>query len=477
MPMTDANHHALLKRTADHAARFLEGLPARGVAPTASMAALHGALGGPLPERPLDPERVIAELVEAAEDGGLMATPGPRFFGFVIGGALPAAVAADWLTAAWDQNAGLHAASPVAAVVEDVATAWLVELLGLPRDVSAGFVTGAQMANFVALAAARHHVLAGAGWDVEARGLAGAPPIGVFVGAERHVTVDAAVRYLGLGTASMREVAADGQGRMRPDRLRAALGAHDGPAIVCAQAGNVNTGAFDPLGEVCEAAHEAGAWVHVDGAFGLWASASPALRHLAAGVELADSWATDGHKWLNVPYDSGLVFTAHPEAHRAAMSAAASYLVPAGAGAGPERERDNADWTPELSRRARGFTVYAALKSLGRSGAAELVERCCAHARRFADRLGATPGVEVCNDVVLNQVLVRFLDPDGDHDRRTREVVRRVQEDGTCWLGPSVWQGRAVMRISVSNWRTTVEDVDRSVTAILRAATPVPSAP
>ncbi|HEV2921498.1 MAG TPA: aminotransferase class V-fold PLP-dependent enzyme, partial [Actinomycetota bacterium] len=308
-------------------------------------------------------------------------------------------------------------------------------------------------------------VLERAGWDVEADGLHGAPRVRVIVGEERHVTIDRALRFLGLGTSSVRPVPADEQGRMRPDALRSVLAESSAPTIVCAQAGNVNTGAFDPLDAICEASGEAGAWVHVDGAFGLWAAASPALRHLVAGVEQADSLAADAHKWLNVPYDSGLVFVADPEAHLAAFSTAAGYLTPGQAG-----ERDPDGFVPEGSRRARGFPVWAALRSLGRSGVAELVERCCGHARRFADALAAADGVEVLNEVVLNQVLVRFPDPGGDHDGRTREVIRRVQADGTLWLGGTIWQGMAAMRISVSNWSTTTDDVDRSVAAILAAA-------
>ena len=392
-----------------------------------------------------------------------MATPGGRFFGFVIGGSLPAALAADWLASAWDQNAGLYVAAPAASVVEEVCGAWLSELFGLPEGISFGLVTGGQMANFTALAAARHHVLERAGWDVEADGLLGAPRVRVLVGEERHVTIDRALRFLGLGTSSLRPVPADEQGRMRPDALRSALAESSGPTIVCAQAGNVNTGAFDPLDAICDAAGDA--WVHVDGAFGMWAAASPSLRHLVRGIERADSWATDAHKWLNVPYDSGLAFCAHPDVHRAAMGTQASYLVYSEAG-----ERDQLDWNPEASRRARGFPIYAAIRSLGRSGVADLIDRCCAHARRFAEALAREPGVEVLADVVLNQVLVRFLDPGGDHDARTRAVVEAVQQDGTCWLGGTTWQGKAAMRISVSNWSTTTEDVDRSVAAILRAA-------
>jgi glutamate/tyrosine decarboxylase-like PLP-dependent enzyme len=443
---------------------FLEGLPERRVTPTATAGGLREELGGPLPDGPSDPREVLAELARGVEPG-LMATPGGRFFGFVIGGSLPAALAADWLASAWDQNAGLYVAAPAASVVEEVCGAWLADLFGLPQGTSFGLVTGGQMANFTALAAARHHVLAEAGWDVEADGLSGAPRVRVIVGEERHVTIDRALRFLGFGTSSLRPVPADGQGRMRPDVLRSALAESSGPTIVCAQAGNVNTGAFDPLDDICEAAGGTGAWVHVDGAFGMWAAASPGLRHLARGIEGADSWATDAHKWLNVPYDSGLVFCAHPDAHRAAMGSHASYLVRSEGG-----ERDALDWNPEASRRARGFAVYAAIRSLGRSGIADLVDRCCSHARRFAEALAREPRVEVLGDVVLNQVLVRFLAPDEDHDARTRAVVEAVQEDGTCWLGGTTWQGKGAMRISVSNWSTTTDDVDRSVAAILRAA-------
>jgi glutamate/tyrosine decarboxylase-like PLP-dependent enzyme len=447
----------LFDQVSEHAQRYRDALDGQAVAPPASVESLRKALGGDLPDEPSDPAQVIAHLVEAAEPG-LVASAGPRFFGFVVGGSLPAAVAADWLASAWDQNSGLHVLSPAAAVVEEVVAAWLAELFGLPDGVSVGLVTGGQMANFACLAAARHHVLGQAGWDVEADGLQGAPQVTVVAGQERHFSIDAALRYLGLG-ARMRLIPADSEGRMRVDELATALDGVHGPTIVCAQAGDVNSGAFDPLDSVCDAAREHGAWVHVDGAFGLWAAASPARRHLVAGLEQADSWATDAHKWLNVPYDSGLAFCAHPEAHRAAMTSRADYLVPAEHG-----ERDAFDWTPEASRRGRGFAVYAAIRSLGRSGIAELVDRCCEHARRFADRLGEADGVEVCNDVVLNQVLARFGD-----DERTREVIRRVQADGTCWLGGTVWRGKAAMRISVVNWSTTTEDVDRSVDAILRA--------
>jgi glutamate/tyrosine decarboxylase-like PLP-dependent enzyme len=449
----------------DHAVGYLEGLPARPVTSRASLAEMRAALGGPLPEQPLEPREVVAALATAAEPGVVASSSG-RFFGFVIGGATPAALAADWLTSVWDQNAGLYILGPAASVVEEVAGRWLAELLGLPVGVSVGFVTGAQMANLRALAIALHEVLRRAGWDVESAGLWGAPRPRVLAGQGRHGTIDRALRFLGVGGAAIVPVDSDDPGRMRTAALRRALDQGSGPAIVCAQAGNVNSGAVDPVGEICEVAHQHGAWVHVDGAFGMWAAASPRLRPLVTGVELADSWATDAHKWLNVPYDSGLVFCAHPEAHRAAMGIRAGYLIH-----GTGEERDALDYNPEFSRRARGFAVYAAIRALGRQGVAELVERCCGLARRFAERLAAADGVEVLNQVVLNQVLVRFRAADGDHDAHTRRVVERVQQDGTCWMSGTTWQGRAAMRISVSNWSTDEADVDRSVAAILRCAT------
>jgi glutamate/tyrosine decarboxylase-like PLP-dependent enzyme len=453
-----------LEAAAAHATQFLRGLAERPVGATAGAEELRARLGGPLPDGPTDPAEVVAQLAKLADDG-LVASAGPRYFGFVVGGSLPAALAADWLATAWDQNAGLFVLGPAAATVEEVAAGWLTDLLGLPSEATTGFVTGGLAANFTGLAAARHQVLAEAGWDVERDGLIGAPPVEVVVGAERHVTIDVALRYLGLGSGRLRVVPADGQGRLDAAALPEALAACQGPTIVCAQAGNVSTGAVDPLPAICAAAHDHGAWVHVDGAFGLWAAASPAYRHLVAGVEQADSVATDAHKWLNVPYDSGLAFVARPAAHRAAFAKVASYLTP---GQGDERDPDG--FVPEASRRARGFAVWAALRSLGRSGVAELVERCCGHARRFADALGAADGVEVLNEVVLNQVLVRFLDPGGDHDGRTREVIRRVQADGALWLSGTTWHGMGAMRISVSNWSTGQADVDRSVAAILEAA-------
>jgi glutamate/tyrosine decarboxylase-like PLP-dependent enzyme len=454
MPIADPS---LLRRAAELAITHLEALAARPAGPRASVTDLRAALGGPLPARGVPAREVVEELARDA-DPGLVASPGPRYFGFVTGGALPAALAADWLTSAWDQNAFSAVSSPAAGAVEEIAAEWLKDLLGLPAGASVGFVTGAQMANVTALAAARHRVLEAVGWDVDERGLAGAPPVTVLVGAEAHVTVRRALRLLGCGTATVAEVAVDGQGRMCADALARAL-AGEGPAIVCAQAGNVNTGACDPLGDIVTAARERGAWVHVDGAFGLWAAASPAFAPLVAGAEGAHSWATDAHKWLNVPYDCGVVAVADPAAHHAAMALTAAYLGRAGEG-----ERSNSDWAPEASRRARGFAVYAALRSLGRDGVAELVERCCALARRMAEALAADPALTILNDVVLNQVLVHVGD-----DAATDVAVAAVQRDGTCWLGATRWQGRPAIRISISSWATTEDDVDRSAEAI-RAA-------
>jgi glutamate/tyrosine decarboxylase-like PLP-dependent enzyme len=451
------------RAVADYGAEFLASLSDRDVAARATRDELVAALGGPLPEDGVGTPEVVRDLVAAAEPG-IVGMQSGRFFGFVIGGSHPAAIAADWLTSVWDQNAGLYAASPSAVVVEDVAREWLRELLGLPAGVSCGFVTGCQMAHVTCLAAARHHVLAEAGWDVERDGLAGSPPMRVLIGEEAHVTVQRALRLLGVGASSLVRVRVDGDGRMHVPALEDALASASRPTIVCAQVGDVNTGAVDPVGAIVPLAREHGAWVHVDGAFGLWAAASDRLRPLVAGVEQADSWATDGHKWLNVPYDSGYAFCAHSQAHRAAMQVRASYLVKSDAEAGAPS--DPMDWTPEFSRRARGFPTYAAIRALGRTGVAELVERCCDHARLFAELLADAPGVEVLNEVVLNQVLVRF----DDDDARTEETVRRVQEDGTCWLAGTRRQGRSAMRISVSNWRTTEADVRLSVEAILRAA-------
>src|SRR5919198_4342437 len=392
----------LLRRTAEYAADFLDSLDERPVYPAVEADTLRAALGGPLPAEPSDPREVIAQLNACAQPG-VVAEGSGRYFGFVIGGALPAALAADWLTSTWDQNAGIYPIGPSASVVEQVTREWLLELLGLPGEASIGFVTGTQLAHVTGLAAARWHVLDDAGWDVGREGLTGAPPIRVFVGEQRHVTVDRALRLLGLGAPMT--VAADDQGRMDADALAEALASAAGPTIVCAQAGDVNTGAFDPLPAIANACENARAWLHVDGAFGIWAAVSPRFRHLVAGIERADSWTTDAHKWLQVPYDSGIVFCAHPESHRNAMTATASYLIQ---DEGTRRVRDAVDWVPEFSRRARGFAVYAALRALGRRGLRELVERCCDAATHFAERIAAVDGVEVVNEVVLNQVLVRF---------------------------------------------------------------------
>ena len=449
---------AALRRAAELGLDFLRGLGERHVGPRADAPAIRERLGTVLPETGTDAVRVVEELA-AAVDPGIVASVGPRYYGFVVGGALPAAAGADWLTGAWSQNAALHAVSPAAAAAEQVAGEWMLDLLGLPADASFGLPTGAGLGNAIGLAAGRHAVLARAGWDVEARGLYGAPEITVVIGDEAHATVLTALQYLGLGRDRVTRIPADEQGRMRADAARDAIAAAAGPLLVVAQAGNVNTGAFDPLPELADAvAGHPNAWLHVDGAFGLWAAASPALRHLVAGVERADSWSTDAHKWLNVGYDCGFVATRDPEAHHAAMSASASYLM-------RSEQRENWEWTLDSSRRARGFTLYAAIRSLGREGVQALVERCCALARRIADRLREADGVEILNEVVLNQVLVRFGD-----DARTRAVIGQVQADGTAWMGGTTWHGVAAMRISVSNWSTTEADADRTAEAILRAA-------
>jgi glutamate/tyrosine decarboxylase-like PLP-dependent enzyme len=454
----------LLARAHGLARDFLEGVSERPVGPRATLESLRASLGGTLPEEGADPVAVIDALARGAGPG-LVASAGPRYFGFVIGGSLPVALAADWLTSAWDQNAGLYAASPSAAVVEEVTASWILDLLGLPASAGVGFVTGGQMANFTALAAARHGVLRRHGWGVEEEGLAGAPPVQVIVGEEAHVTIFASLRLLGLGSRGVVRVPADDQGRMRPAELRRALETCRGPVIVCAQAGNVNTGAFDPLEEIVPACRQREAWLHVDGAFGLWAAASPERRALLAGAGSADSWALDAHKWLNVPYDSGVAIVADASAHRAAMTVSAPYLAQSAG-----RERDPLDWVPEFSRRARAFAAYAALRTLGRRGVAGLVERCCHLARLMADRLGRGPGVRILNEVVLNQVLVRFELPRGDSDAFMRAVIGRVQRDGTCWVGGTTWHGAAAMRLSISNWSTSEEDVERSAAAILEAS-------
>jgi len=458
-PRNDVALPAPFAHTVDHARRFLPTLSERPLTTDEDFATLVAKLGGPLPDSGSDPAAVIDELAAAAS-GGIMSSAGPRYFGFVTGGSFPVAAAADWLLATWDQNAALHVMSPAMSAIETVTAGWILEALDLPRAASVGFVTGAHMANVTALAAARDEVLRRLDWDVESRGLQGAPALTVLAGAEAHTSIGAATRLLGLGADTIVRVPSDGQGRMRADALDRALSSVDGPRIVCAQAGNVNTGACDPFEPIARIARAHGAWLHVDGAFGLWAAASPALRHLVRGVALADSWTTDGHKWLNVPYDSGLVIVAHPAAHRAAMSQSAAYLTPAS-----HAERDGMDWTPEASRRGRAMPIYAVFRSLGRTGLSELVERCCRLASRMAERLSTAVGVRVLNEVVLNQVLVRFESPRGANI--TAAVIDGVQRDGTCWCGPTGWQGQPAMRISVSNWSTSAADIDRSADAIL----------
>lgn len=442
----------LLSDTAARAARYLSGIAGRRVAPLPEDVARLGELGGPLPERGCDAAAALALLDEAGSPA-TVATTGGRYFGFVIGGTLPAALAANWLAGAWDQNAALRVMSPVAAAVEEIALGWMREILGLPDSTGAGFVTGATMANFSCLLAARHALLERAGWNVEEQGLFGAPAITLVVGDEVHVSVLKALSMLGLGRARATRVPADEQGRMRADRLPVL----DQRTIVCIQAGNVNTGAFDPAGEISARAREAGAWVHVDGAFGLWAAAAPARAALMAGFADADSWATDCHKWLNVPFDSGLALVRDPEPLRAAMAVSASYLQASDA-------REPAYYTPDASRRARGVEVWAALRSLGRSGLADMIERNCRLATRFADGLRQA-GYAILNDVVLNQVLVSFGDA-----ATTRRVMAAIQSDGTCWCGGTEWHGHVAMRISVSSWATTEDDVDRSLAAIVRMA-------
>ena len=452
----DSDRSAGLDRAHALAVEWLGSLGDRPVPPRLTTEEMVQRLDPVLPDGPTDAATVVDELA-AACDPGLTAMPGGRFFGFVIGGTHPAALAVDWLVSAWDQNAGLRALTPAHSAVEEVTETWLLDLLGLPPGSAIGFVTGGTMANFTCLAAARDEVLRRHGWDVATQGMAASPGVRVLVGAEGHDTIDLALRYLGLGTPE--PVAADDQGRIEPGALAAALEAGDGrPTIVCLQAGNVHSGAFDPFEACLAAAHDAGAWVHVDGAFGLFAAASPNHRHLVAGFETADSWATDAHKTLNVPYDCGLAIVRDRAALRAAMGMHGDYLIHDVVG-------EPFDKVPEISRRGRAFPVWAVLRSLGRAGVADLVDGFCDHARSFADGIGAIDGAEVLNDVVFTQVCVAF----GDDDR-TRAVVDAMLADGTAWMTGSRWRGRAVLRVSVSNWSTTVADVEGSLDALRRAA-------
>ena len=451
-----------------HALAYLDQLDSRSVSATATLEQLRARLTRPLADDGVDASRVIDELV-ADVDGGLTGSGGGRFFAWVIGGSVPAALAADWLTSAWDQNAGIYACSPAAGVVEEVCGDYLKSLLGLPPNASFAFVTGTQMAHVTALAAARHALLERRGWDVEQRGLGRAPAIRVLCGDERHGTVDRAVRLLGIGSDSLVPLALDDANRMRVDALRQALDKdRESPTIVVLQAGELNTGAFDPFRELVPLAHERGAWVHVDGAFGLWAAASPSYRQLMDGAAAADSWSTDGHKWLNVPYDSGYAFVADARAHFASMTHRSSYMMHEG------DARDQVDYNPEWSRRARGIASYAAIRQLGRRGVADLVDRCCSHARALVTCIGALRGAEAVWEPVINQGLVRFCDErpeasDGDHDRRTDSVIEQILADGEAFFGGVTFRGRRCMRISVSNWQTTRADVDRAVAAVENA--------
>jgi len=461
----DSPFRRSLETALHHALHHLESLHARRVAPSANLEELRSRLAAPLAAEGLPAEQVVSELARAV-DGGLLGSGGGRFFAWVVGGALPAAVAADWLTSAWDQNAVLYATSPAAAVVEEVTGGWLKDVLGLPEHASFTMATGAQMAHVTCLAAARHALLEQRGWDVEQHGLYGAPSIQILSSSERHGSLERAARLLGLGRAQMISLSTDTHGRLDPPAFEQALaGSGSAPAIVWLQAGDINNGAYDSFETIIPIAHRHRAWVHVDGAIGLWAAASPRLRHLVAGVEQADSWVTDGHKWLNVPFDCGYGFVAHPEAHRASMSLRAPYLTQ------QTEAREPMDWTPEWSRRSRGFSSYAALRQLGRNGIAEMVDRCCLHAHSLATRIARIPGAEMLWEPVINQGLVRFLDPrpgasPEDHDRRTDEVIAAIVATGEAFFAGTTWRGRRAMRISVCNWITSGDDIDRAVNAV-----------
>ncbi len=447
-----------LQAAFQHANAYLESLDSLPVAPTASLAALRDRLGKSLDAEGIPPEQVIEEMVRDSE-GGIVGSTGGRFFGWVMGGALPAALAADWLTATWDQNASMYASGPAAAVVEEVSGAWLKDIFGLPAHASFALVTGCQMAHVTCLAAARHALLAKRGWDVEQRGLFAAPPIRILSSSEKHGTFERAVRLLGFGLDQITYLPIDTRGRLVAEALEQALEENSGaPVIVLLQAGDVNIGAYDQFETVIPIARRHNAWVHVDGAFGLWAAASPGHRHLLHGVAAADSRATDGHKWLNVPYDCGYAFVADPDAHRGSMSYRASYLTH------DAHARDQMDWNPEWSRRARGFPTYAALRQLGRDGVAELVDRCCRHAHSLVTRIGKLPGAEMLSEPVINQGLVRFVD-----DRRTDQVIAAILATGEAFFGGTTWRGQRAMRVSVCNWQTSADDIDRAVQAVTRA--------
>ena len=467
--MSDTDlYDAALDRAVAHAKSYLESLDTAPVSATASLDELRSRFARPLTEAGMPAERVIDELAKDVE-GGLIGNAGGRFFAWVIGGSLPAALAADWLTAAWDQNAGIYACSPAAGVIEEVAGGYLKDLLGLPSRASYAFVTGTQMAHVISLAAARHGLLARRGWNVEERGLARAPEIRIIVGAERHGTVDRAVRLLGMGSNNIQPLPLDDDNGMDVGALHQALQEeNDRPTIVVLQAGELNTGSFDKFSELVPVAHQHGAWVHVDGAFGLWAAASSKHRHFMKGAALADSWSTDGHKWLNVPYDSGYAFVADADAHHASMTHRSSYMMHEG------DARDEVDWNPEWSRRARGLATYAAIRNLGRSGVADLIDRSCDHATALVKRIGALPGAEVMWEPLINQGLVRFRDErsgatETDHDCRTDQVIEEILSVGEAFFGGVTWRGRRCMRVSVSGWQTTDRDVERTVEAVARA--------
>ena len=455
------NLRSSLSLALEHAVAYLESLPTGSVSPTLSREALLANLDRPLADEGLSADRVVSELIRDVE-GGIMGSAGSRFFGWVIGGSVEASLAADWLAAAWDQNAVTYQSGPAAAIVEEIAGRWLKGILGIPSTASFAFVTGCQMAHTTCLAAARHSLLARRGWDVEQRGLYGAPPVRILTSTEVHGTVERAVRYLGMGAENIVRLPVDCEGRLEPAALESALNANpDHPALVILQAADLNIGAYDAYADLIPIAHRHGGWAHIDGAFGLWAAASPRFRHLLAGAENADSWATDGHKWLNVPYDSGYAFVAHPADHRAAIAYRPPYI------AFDEQARDEMDWTPEWSRRARGFATYAALRQLGRNGVARMIDACCDCARTLVRGIGALPGAEILWEPQVNQGLVRFLDPAGhDHDGRTEEVVARIVTSGEAFFQPTTWKGKRAMRVSVCNWQTSQADVDRVIRAV-----------
>ncbi len=462
-----------LQSALTHALAYLAPENVKPVAATATLESLRQRLTVPLTENGVEPTTILEDLV-AAVDGGLHKVSSGRFYGWVMGGSLPSALAADWLTSAWDQNAGLYAVSPAAAVVEEIAGAWLKDLLGLPKTASFAFVTGCQMAHVTCLAAARHHILARVGWDVEQEGLSGSPRIRILSSTEHHHTALRAIRLLGMGERNIIDLPIDSEGRLIPEALEQALRTSSAPTIVILQAGDLNIGAYDDFATLIPIAHRHNAWVHIDGAFGLWAAASPRLKHLLQGAAEADSWATDGHKWLNVPYDSGYAFVADPAPHRASFTLHASYLIH------DDVARDQIDWTPEWSRRARGFATYAALRELGRNGVNNLVNRCCEHAHALVTRIGALPGAEVLWEPQINQGLVRFLSPapnatEQDHDAQTDKIIAAINASGEAFFTPTTWRGRRAMRVSVCNWQTSADDVQNvveAVASILTARTP-----